>query len=175
MRVERKFYINFICLNKTTFFIVIDEWKARKSFEKSQIPSSIATYVSGRKHGVPTVKVFLNYEDTKAKEFVNKMWDTSIHFEFVTLAKKFKENSQSPIRKMELTASPNVKNMCRIIDRQGEKLMAYHSTIVAIGVDRNQKGFPCIVLYCLDKMLIPFGEEEIPEYLEHERVEIREF
>lgn len=99
---------------------MIDEWKARKSFEKSQIPSSIATYVSGRKYGVPTVKLFLNYEDTKAKEFVNKMWDTSIHFEFVTLARKFKENSKSPIRKMELTpSSVYVENICRIIDRQG--------------------------------------------------------
>lgn len=155
---------------------MIDEWKARKSFEKSHIPSSIATYVSGRKYGVPTVKVFLNYEDTKAKEFVNKMWDTSIHFEFVTLAKKFKENIKSPIRKMELTASSeSVENICRMIDRQGEKLMAYHSTIVAIGVDRNQNGFLCIVFYCLDKMLIPFGEEQIPEFLEDQRVEIREF
>ena len=148
---------------------------ARNSTEKSQIPSSIVTYVSGRKYGVPIVKVFLSHEDTKAKEFVNKMWGVSIRPEFVMLSRKFTDNSKSPVKKMEQTASSmHVENMYRIIDRQSEKLMAYHSTIVAIGVDRNQSGFPCIVLYCLDKMLIPFGEKKIPEFLENERVEIRE-
>lgn len=52
--------------------------------------------------------------------------------------------------------------------------MARHSTVIAIGVDRNQHGFPTIVLYCLDKLIIPFGEKKIPEYLEDEKVEIRD-
>ena len=54
--------------------------------------------------------------------------------------------------------------------------MASHSTIVTIGVDRcsvnrNLFGVPCIVLNCLDKELVPFGERNILDCLENYPIE----
>lgn len=55
--------------------------------------------------------------------------------------------------------------------------MAKHSIIVGLGVDSVQRGDvdePCIVIHCLDKSLVPFGEKPLPKFIEGFPVEIRE-
>lgn len=55
--------------------------------------------------------------------------------------------------------------------------MASHSNLIGLGVGCKSKGRglqeQCIVFHCLDKTLIPFGEEEFPEYIEGYPIELR--
>ena len=145
---------------------------------------SLLTYIAGRKSCLPVVKVFMSYEDENDKKIISKICGErkGHNFEiiYVIASHQFKQKSENTRNRMELEETASSKDiemmqkLHRIIQRQSEKLMARHSTVIAIGVDRNQNGFPIIVLYCLDKLIIPFGEKKIPEYLEDEKVEIRD-
>lgn len=67
-----------------------------------------------------------------------------------------------------------------IIENERNKLLANFSTIVGITIGKAfQNGDeiickPCIVLYCLDKDLRPFGEDPLPIYLKGFHIDIRE-
>ena len=84
------------------------------------------------------------------------------------------ENSAPPI-------DPDTKaTFNKIIRNKAEKLLANHSTVVALGISNvRQKGNeivnePCIAVYCLDETLRPYGENHLPIYLEGCRLDIRE-
>ena len=55
--------------------------------------------------------------------------------------------------------------------------MAKYSVIVGLSVDSVQRADgdePCIVIHCLDKSLVPFGEKPLPDSINKCQVEIRE-
>lgn len=163
-------------------FTAIKEWKEREVREK-KLPS-LLTYIAGEKSCLPVVKVFISHEDENDKKIISEIFRErkghSFEIIYVIATQQFKQKPENTRNRRELeekTSSKEIEIMQklhRIIQRQSEKLMARHSTVIAIGVDRNQNGFPTIVLYCLDKLIIPFGEKKIPEYLEDEKVEIRD-
>lgn len=66
----------------------------------------------------------------------------------------------------------------KIIQSEGERIIATYSNVTGLGVDRKllengQFGESCIVLYCFDKTLVPFGEDKLPTRLKGCSVDIR--
>ena len=59
-----------------------------------------------------------------------------------------------------------------IIKREEVKLLATHSNFIGLGLG-CKSGKPCIVLYCVDNSLIPFGEPKLPNYIEDFTVDLK--
>lgn len=82
-----------------------------------------------------------------------------------------KNYSSYPIEK-------NVREMLsKTIKNQAERIYANHSSVVGLGIgnmDRSGQITPCIIIYCLDKDLVPFGEKPPPKTLEGFCCDIRE-
>lgn len=150
---------------------------------------SILKYIAGRRgDGHSVVKVFLRNHDKEAQLLFKKACNDSndLKFEFVSVADKsseIKKNSKE-IQVLERKAfsveeSTRIK-MKKVIQEHGEKIFAKYSNVVGMCISniRCVNGYtlaaPCIVLYCLDKTLIPFGEEQLPKVLEGWPCEIRE-
>lgn len=171
---------------------MIKEWEKTEIYKASgelkKYPS-ILKYILGRKNGRPCVKVFLREKDEKAAFFLRKQGNIlsmDTMYEFVNI----KEISQKmwqemeKIRRIESTAceiSPITRNMIKTtVETEEEKMYAKHSNLVGIGISNvlvqheSVIRTPCIVLYCLDKTLIPFGEPPLPKYLNGYPCDIRE-
>ena len=166
---------------------VVKEWLNREIIEdraelKVKCPS-ILTYIAGRRNNEPSVTVFLkgeNKEEAKAF-FRTKCKIASI--DFVDVTTKLQDRSEKLKKRREQSKKvtlmdSHIRNGLRTIQkRYEEKLMATHSNIIGIGLGHmmsdDNHDQPCIVLYCLDKSLIPFGEQELPKYLDGYPVDIR--
>lgn len=165
------------------FIAVIQEWKRREIFRSKAAYDEIAKYqsvlgyIAGRVKGNPAVRVFLQHDDEEAiKYFTNNCkYPDNVHF--INVSKKLKDSAvraKNPNSVVSIDIS--TKNLLlEIIQKEGERIMAKHSTVVGIGISRTEDvGAPCIALFCLDKHLIPFGEHEISEKIEGFPVDIRE-
>lgn len=68
----------------------------------------------------------------------------------------------------------------QIIQKHCDRIHASYSNVIGIGISQVRfdgetiKKEPCIVLYCLDKSIIPFGEKPLPEQLEGIHCDSRE-
>lgn len=170
---------------------MIEEWKRREIIKDREeifrMFPSIITYIAGKKNGQRVAEVFLHYEDQNAIEYFRRNADYSKvdKILFVDTAKKLEDENENLKEIWEFeTSEPSIDKTSReklreIIKYYGEKLMAKHSNIVGIGVSRVfSKGdffrTPCIVLYCFDKALVPFGEQNMPTFLEGYPTDIRE-
>ena len=168
---------------------MVEEWLNREIYieDRAELKikcPSILTYIAGRRNNEPSVTVCLkgeNKEEAKAF-FHTKFKIASIDFVDVTTelqdrSEKLKKRREQS-KKVTLMDS-HIRNGLRTIQkRYEEKLMATHSNIIGIGLGHmmsdDNHDQPCIVLYCLDKSLIPFGEQELPKYLDGYPVDIRE-
>lgn len=92
-----------------------------------------------------------------------------------TKAKEIKKQAQKiKLREKEFPAIDNSTGMKigQIIQRHSDRIHASYSNVVGIGMSQVRcvggmiKYEPCIVLYCLDKSIVPFGEHPLPEQLE---------
>lgn len=151
---------------------------------------SILKYITGYRDSVDkkqVVKVFLNCEDKESEMFFKSCFDLSrdLQFEFVNVEKfkeKNKEVEQLKLRECEAPPVDNItrKQLKQIIQDHGEKIYGLFSNVVGINtsnarrVSNSIKEEPCIVLYCLDKSLIPFGEKRLPESIAGWPCDIRE-
>lgn len=146
-------------------------------------------YLAGhRGDGHSVVKVFLRKDDKDAKVFFKNACNNpdDLRFEFVDIAdhsreiKKKSEEIQLLERKASAIEEIIRKKLKVVIKEHGEKIFAKYSNVVGMCISniRCVSGYtlatPCIVLYCLDKTLIPFGEERLPEYLAGWPCDIRE-
>lgn len=174
------------------YFIVVKEWEKREIPEASEMMkknSSILKYVCGLKHGKPCIKVFLENENEEAKRFFRTQGENiseEMQCEFVCV----NEASESILEKDEKIEkeerdAPGVSEATRdkmdeIICSEGEKIYAKYSIVVGIGVSNiisklpNVRRQPCIVLYCLDTDLIPYGENPLPFFIRGHPCDIRE-
>lgn len=70
--------------------------------------------------------------------------------------------------------------MDEIICSEGEKIYAKYSIVVGMGVSNiiakhpKARGQPCIVLYCLDTDLLPYGEDPLPTFISGYPCDVRE-
>ena len=161
---------------------MIKEWEKRevledkKSFMKKH--PSVAAFTAGKKNGESVVKVILREDDPEAKESIRKGCQISPKplFQFVCFEKgnKLKDRkSESTITKID---TEKRKEIDKIITKESRKILAKHSHIVGIGIGQIDTK-PCIVFYCLDKQLVPFGEEKLPHVIGDEYqypVDVRE-
>lgn len=171
---------------------VIKEWLKRDVIQdKTALEKhpSIMQYIAGRRlDGQPVVKVFLCDDDEDAQiGFKNACYDLEdMELEFLNLAEKSKE-IQRQAEKMKLCErnAPAIDKMTRneikqVIQEYGGKIYATFSNVVGMRIGKVRRigdeieDNPCIVLYCLDKNLIPFGEKPLPKTIAGWPCDIRE-
>ncbi|XP_061170924.1 uncharacterized protein LOC133180409 [Saccostrea echinata] len=147
----------------------VEEWGKKrdimKDVSKLKDYPSVLTFIAGRKYGSPHVKVFLKFEDEKAKSFLKSRiipFGTSV--EFVNVTERFNTLREENIqRQEEKEGTTTLRNpLYEILEKEEEKIYAKHSSVVAIEANQSKLYF---TLYCLDKFLIPFGEEPLPNQL----------
>lgn len=113
---------------------------------------SILNLITGIKNEKPTLKVVLNIDDQDVIGFI-------------------KDHPEIPIGK-------NMRELfSKTIKHQGERINANYSGVVGLGIgnmDCNGQITPCIIIHCLDKGLVPFGEKPPPKTFEGFRCDIRE-
>lgn len=151
---------------------------------------NILKYLAGhRGDGELVVKVFLRKDDSEAKQAFEKACSSSTNrIEFENIA-KMSEDKQQLTEKIRACEKNNKNNatgredrlkLKKIIQNNRKRMFAEFSNITGIRigkvrcVDGEILAEPCIVLYCLDKTLIPFGEHPLPNSLEGWPCDIRE-
>lgn len=168
----------------------METWRKREVIRDKEALAkypSISNFIAGTKYGKPYVKVFLRQEDEDGEIFIQKHSTLSkdTHFEFVNVsAKSTKRKELEKIKDKEKNAPAlpdDVRiHLNKIINSQAEKIYANHTTVSGLGVSNvryegdNLTNGPCIVIYCLDKFLIPYGETLLPKGLEGYPCDIRE-
>ena len=143
---------------------------------------SVLNYTAGWKDDKSIIKVFLEKKEDEVEEFFKKekeefriSTDTEVDFIY---ANEFIKETQ--IEKEPPPVDRDKRTILKkIIQDEEDKIIALYSTVVGIGVGRTmlsetEFGDPCIVLYCLDKTLVPFGEKKIPKIIKGCIVDIRE-
>nr|XP_022308693.1 uncharacterized protein LOC111114603 isoform X3 [Crassostrea virginica] len=158
------------------------EWKMRKAIVDA-LPSNL-TFVAGRKNNISVVKVYLKDDNINVKADIEKRANAiGIKPEFVNVTKRMDKSERlkntTKAKKVPPSMDKNTrKHLGNIINNTGEKLMALYSNITWISIGNMPKGpnigKPCIVLHCLDKMIVPFGEKHLPVSWEGYPVDIRE-
>lgn len=140
-------------------------------------------YIVGKKGAKEVIKVFLcgdDKEEEKAQADFKKAVFISkeMHIEFVNLDKRSKEilkereEIQMHEEKESVIGESVRQQIQKVIKKNKRKLFANHSNILGItssNVLYDGKTFsvePCIVFYCLDKNVVPFGEEPLPTRIE---------
>lgn len=161
----------------------IKEWLKRETIPDTSFferyPSILKCIVGHRGDKQTVVKIFLRQEDKIAERSFKSACSFGISkFEFVNLAEKTKEIQEEAQETKSLERKIPVDRWTRkilkqIIQEHGTKIYAKYSNVVGMRIGGIQKQ-PCIVLYCLDKTLIPYGEQPLPKYLAGWPCDIRE-
>lgn len=164
------------------FGIAVKIWEERERVKNlpglAKYPH-VLKYIAGHKFESPTIKVFLSSNDIEAKKFFtqNPQISRNTRFEFVEITETNSNKSMVAIGKKQELNSDVRKKLGQTIKNQAEKVYANHSSVVGLGIGTtNSSGSntPCIVIFCLDKDMIPYGEKRLPKYLDGWRCELRE-
>lgn len=171
----------------------IEEWLKRDVIRDKSVLKmhpSIIKYITGYKYRDDKkqfIKVYIHGDDKKAENFFKECCKVSedTHFEFVNVVRSKEENKEVEELKQRERKAPAVDNSTRkqlkqIIQEYGDKIYARYSNVVGIRIGKVRRvgntiqEHPCLVLYCLDKFLIPFGEKPLPEAIAGWPCDIRE-
>lgn len=161
--------------------IAVKTWEEREFLKNlpglTNYPK-VLKYIAGHKNKSPTIKVFLSSDDIEARLFFtqNSQISSETRFEFVDIAERSKKSMRTTDRKQELKSDVR-KKLGQTIKNQAEKVYANHSSVVGLGIgttDSYGSDTPYIIIFCLDKDLIPYGEKPLPKYLDGWRCELRE-
>lgn len=171
---------------------MFEEWVKREvihpSISKLEKCPSVLKYILGRKEEKPCVKVFFKERDTEAEEFFSKEGQNlskETICEFIIMKEEIKNirDKQKEIRIRERKAEqipPSTRTRINeIIEKEGEQICSKYSSVVGIDVSNiltNRQDLsetPCVVLYCLDESLVPFGENPLPMSIGGFPVDIR--
>lgn len=140
---------------------------------------NILNFIAGKKDGQDVVKVFISGDDkeeVKARDDFQKACYTSrkMLFEFVNVDKQSKaitieaQKIHFQEKKSKVIDESTRSKIQEVIDDAKRAIFANHSTVIGIRISNvRNKGEsiieePCIVLYCLDKHIVPFGEKPLP-------------
>lgn len=190
--VRRKFQYR-LCLKKIILYLtVIPDWIKREIIQDKSILKdhpTILQYLVGQKaDGKQVVKVFLRKELEEEIKRFKKCCNVSngIEFEIINVSKKTESILKriERIRTCERDAQPidmsTKKSLYEVIQTHGEKIYACYSNVIGIGISpvrcegETIKNEPCIVLFCLDKNFIPFGESQLPSSIDKFPCDFRE-
>lgn len=171
--------VYFCTLSHFDFSIVVSIWKKREEVKNindlSSCPS-VLNLIAGLKDKKPTLKVILSHDDEKAKRIFRNRPGIPEKVDFVVVSSISKKKAREKKNPSSYRIDQNEREKIgKIIKLQGERLFASHSSIVGLGIGSKDPGkIPCIIIYCLDENLIPFGEKPIPKMLEGCICDIRE-
>lgn len=141
---------------------------------------SIIRYIAGHKgDGKEAVKVYLSEEDEKAKQFFKKECRKVLKdpdFEFVSFEKKKKiQDEKEKLERFEegvsVIENPDRIKLTQLIQDCEDKIHAIYSNVTGIAIsnvrrfDNPMQTDLGIIIYCLDKTIIPFGENPLPKYI----------
>lgn len=155
--------------------------EAMKNLSGLDSHKSVLNLIAGIKNDKPTLKVFLSTDDQQAIRFIkdHREIPKGTVFEFVVV--KSNKEQKDPAKIKNYSSYPIEKNvremLSKTIKNQGERIYANHSSVVGLGIgnmDCSGQRTPCIIIYCLDKDLVPFGEKPLPKTLEGFCCDIRE-
>lgn len=154
------------------FFTEIEEWHRIEVVpDRSKLENYpfIIKYIAGRKYGNDFVKVFVSQDaGIKTQKCVNDCFkvskDTEFEFENVKEMKKSKKDDAMKIVEEKDSASSQSTSgeLFKIIRENRKKIFARYSNVIAIR-EGTKQGKPCVVLHCLDKDIVPYGENPLPE------------
>lgn len=142
-------------------------------------------YIAGhRGNRRPVVKVFLRNGNKEDKLYFKTSCAVTedTEFEFVNVEEIVEEveNLKEHEREAPAVDKATRAQLNRIIEEHAEKIYAIYSSVVGMRIgkvrrvgDTIQKE-PCIVLYCLDKTIIPFGEKPLPDSIAGWPCDVRE-
>lgn len=165
---------------------MVETWQKREVIEDRTLTNhqSVLRYIAGVKNEKPFVKVYLRYEDKTAMTvFQNLPHPKDTVVEFVNITTLAKENKSMPktVNNTKTAMCKDVRDkLNKIISSRAEIIFANYSNVVGMGVSdvrfEGDKMFeePCIVVHCLDKTLIPYGEKQLPLSIEGYPCDIRE-
>lgn len=173
--------------NLSSLYAEIGEWLKREVIEdKASLPEypSIIKCIAGQRDDKNVVKVYHSGDITEeAKDdFKEKCKLEKTDFEFVNIdgtnemPDEIKKTEALEREPLDVDRS-NIKELDHIIEMHTDKLYASYSNIIGIRIGRRvhyDKLEQCIIIYCLDKTLIPFGEKKIPETLAGWPCDLRE-
>lgn len=173
---------HFICITE------IKEWYKREILEDITVLLEYPAYerhiVGYRDDDKRVVKIFLNKDDENVKTiFKSCIGSDDTEFEFVNTQKRAKKEEDSELREQETSNTLDSEIICQlqqIISNYDDKFAKIYSnfTGMAPGNARRQGSSirlgPCIILYCLDKTITPYGENPLPKFLEGLHCDIRE-
>lgn len=179
------------CIEVVFSIAVVETWQKREVIEDKKTFAkhpSISNCIAGIKYGKPFVKVFLMHGDEHGEFYDSNqslnLEDTQFEYVNVSAQSKKKEEEFEILKGKEKEAPvlPNdIRNkLSEIINRQAEKIYAKHTTVTGIGVSNVRYegdtliSDPCIVIYCLDALLLPYGETPLPTNIEGYPCDIRE-
>lgn len=175
-------YVNF----KFIYLTVVETWRKREVIEDRTLTNhqSVLRYIAGVKNEKPFVKVYLRYEDKTAMTvFQNLPHPKDTVVEFVNITTLAKENKSMPktVNNTKTAMCKDVRDkLNKIISSRAEIIFANYSNVVGMGISdvrfEGDKMFeePCIVVHCLDKTLIPYGEKQLPLSIDGYPCDIRE-
>lgn len=170
----------------------IEEWYKREISETKSLlrnNPSIIKYIAGHKEEgrKEVVKVFVSNDDENTKRAFIKCCKVSenTHFEFVKVQrtenkKKQNKEKQRLERKVFAVENSERKQLTEIIQKEEDKMYARHSHLIGIRIGNISQGDDLekeqlgIILYCLDKTLIPFGEKPLPNSIKGWQCDVRE-
>lgn len=166
--------------------IAVKTWEKREDLQclrGLESYPSVLKYIAGQKDNNPAIKVYLGHDDRGAMNFFkqNNQIPKRTCFEFVNVAEKSKEIFEAEKEHVDyssfLEESRVRTELSEIINKHAEKLYAKYSSIV--GLDAGSMYFegkmqPCIVIYSLDKDLIPYGEDPLPKTIDGLHCHVRE-
>ena len=138
---------------------------------------SILKYIPGKKDGQFVVKVFLKHEDPKAVEYVCQTFPKNFNPAFVISDQQSKKEKE--LKEKQHPKNKDLQKLNTVIETVRDRIMKMYSVVTGIlpdcvELEGSQTAEPCVVLLCLDKTLIPLGEQEIPKRLHEYPVVIRE-
>lgn len=141
--------------------------------------------IAGQRDNKHVVKVYLSGDNTEvSKEAFKQKYKSEItDFEFVNIGEinempKEIEKIKALEREAPEIDRSTIEKLEKIIRDHTDILYARYSNIIGIRIGRRVHGDkleqPCIIFYCLDKTLVPFGEKKLPETLEGWPCDLRE-
>lgn len=160
--------------------IAVKKWKKREELHGLVSHPSVLKYIAGQKDNNPAIKVYLSHDDTEAMNVFKQIPEITC-LEFVNVAEKSKEIFEAEKEHTDyssfLDESRVRTKLGEIINKHAEKLYAKYSSIV--GLDAGSMYIegemqPCIVIYSLDKDLIPYGEDPLPKTIDGWHCDVRE-
>lgn len=141
---------------------------------------SILHFISGYKDDKILTKVFIcgdsKEEDKAKKDFEEACDPKDTHKEYINVDKKSEEVMREA-KKIEQGEKENEMNeehrlkLEEVLEKNEENIFESYSAVIGLGISsvrcdgKNIRPEPCIVVYCLDKNIVPFGEKPLPTSL----------